>query len=112
MTQAGCESNHRKDCFPNDSFVYLRKKHPKKRIVSHINTNCLRNKFDLTSKQIKGNNDILMKTMKTKLDESFPVSQFQIDGHSSTFRFDRNSNGVNMLLVQGDIPAKRKGSEF
>ena len=68
--------------------------------------------FDLLSKQIKGNNDILM-TSEIKLDESFPISQFQKDRHSPTFRFDRNgTGGVIMVFVSEDIPAKFKGSEF
>ena len=67
----------------------------------------------MVSEQIKGNNDILIKTMKTKLDENFPSSQFLIDGQSSTFRFDRNGNGrVVVLFVYQYIPGKLEGSEF
>ena len=41
--------------------------------------------------------DILMIT-ETKLDDSFPVSQFEIDGFSTPFRQDRNKNGGGILL--------------
>ena len=41
--------------------------------------------------------DILMIT-ETKLDDSFPVSQFDIDGFSTPFRLDRNKNGGGILL--------------
>ena len=35
---------------------------------------------------------------ETKLDDSFPVSQFEIDGFSTPFRQDRNKNGGGILL--------------
>ena len=40
---------------------------------------------------------VLMFT-ETKLDDSFPVSQFEIDGFSTPFRLDRNKNGGGILL--------------
>ena len=42
-----------------------------------------------------------------KLDDSFPVGQFLIDGFQQPFRFDRNKNGGGILLyVHEDILAK------
>ena len=35
--------------------------------------------------------DIFMVT-ETKLDDSFPVSQFNVEGFSTPFRLDRNKN--------------------
>ena len=35
---------------------------------------------------------------KTKVDDSFPVSRFGIDGFSTPFRLDRNKNGGGILL--------------
>ena len=35
---------------------------------------------------------------ETKIDESFPTSQFLIDGFSSPYRLDRNSNGGGILV--------------
>ena len=44
---------------------------------------------------------------ETKLDESLPQGQFKFCGFSSPFRFDRDSNGGNiMLFVREYIPAK------
>ena len=44
---------------------------------------------------------------ETKLDESFPISQFFINGFSSPHRLDRNCNGGGTLLyVREDIPSK------
>ena len=44
---------------------------------------------------------------ETKLDNSFPVSQFLIDGYSPPFRLDRDNNGGGiMLFVREDFPCK------
>ena len=44
---------------------------------------------------------------ETKIDESFAVSQFLIDGFSTPFRLDRSNNGGGILAyVREDIPAK------
>ena len=41
--------------------------------------------------------DILMIT-ETKLDDSFPASQFSIQGFCTPFILDRNKNGGGILL--------------
>ena len=44
---------------------------------------------------------------KTKLDESFPPSQFLLDGYSVPFRSDRDGNGGGILLfIREYIPSK------
>ena len=49
---------------------------------------------------------------ETKIDESFPLRQFKINGFNAPFRLDRNSNGGgNMLFVREDIRAKMIASE-
>ena len=75
-------------------------------IVRQLNINPIRNKFDFLAQQVKGNIDILMISEK-KLDESFPVGQFLIDGYNLPFGFDRNGNGGGILLyIREDIPSK------
>ena len=77
-----------------------------KTIVGHLNINSIKNKFDFLAQQVKGDIDILM-ISETKLDESFPVSQFLIDGYSVLFRFDRNGNGGGTFLyIRENIPSK------
>ena len=50
--------------------------------------------------------DILM-ISETKVDPSFPSSQFPIESFSSSFRLDRNSSGGGiMLFVREEIPSK------
>ena len=50
---------------------------------------------------------------ESKLDDSFPCSQFLIDGFHKPFRFDRNKNGGGILLyVREDISAKNLSRDF
>ena len=50
--------------------------------------------------------DILL-ISETKLDSSFPVNQFLIDGFSPPYWLDRHANGGGiMLYVREDIPSK------
>ena len=50
--------------------------------------------------------DILM-TSETKIDNSFPISQFTMTGYSIPFRLDRTSHrGGILLFVREDIPYK------
>ena len=50
--------------------------------------------------------DILL-ISEIKLDSSFPVNQFLIDGFSPPYRLDRHANGGGiMLYVREDIPSK------
>ena len=57
--------------------------------------------------------DIFLIT-ESKLDNSFPTAQFQINMFSSRYRLDANAHGGGILLyVREDIPSKLlKGTEF
>ena len=75
-------------------------------VISHININSIRNKFELLAEAIMGNVDILMVT-ETKIDETFPTSQFIIPGFTSPYRFDRTKEGGGILVyIREDIPSK------
>ena len=44
---------------------------------------------------------------ETKLDDTFPVDQFVLEGFSKAFRIDRNKNGGGILLfVREGIPGR------
>ena len=74
--------------------------------IWHININSLRNKFELLTEKTKGNVDIFL-ISETKIDESFPNSQFKIDDFSNPHRVDRNEKGGRiMLLFREDLPVK------
>ena len=50
--------------------------------------------------------DILL-ISETKLDSSFPLKQFYIDGFTIPYRLGRNQNGGgNMLYIREVIPSK------
>ena len=84
----------------------VRIENPSRIIFGQININLIRNKFDLLMNIIKNEIDILM-ISETKIDNSFPISQFTMTGYSIPFRLDRTSHGGGILLfVREDIPCK------
>ena len=85
------------NCNVNSVLRHLRLNHPQQIIIGHLNINSIRNKSDLMKIMLTHYIDILMIT-ETKLDDSFSVSQFGIDGFSTPFRLDRNKNGGGILL--------------
>ena len=90
----------------NPDLRVFRKKNLNKLIIAHLNVNSLRNKFELLKEQIQDNIDILM-IYETKIDASFPIGQFFLNGYSTPFRLDRNAYGGGILLyVREDIPSK------
>ena len=55
--------------------------------------------------------DILILT-ETKLDETFLISQFLMNGLSKSCRFDRNKYGGGvMIYIQDTIPSKILGKQ-
>ena len=77
-----------------------------KLIIGSLNINSISSKIDLLRTYIKGYLDILV-VLETKIDESYPISQFSIDGFSEPFRLDRDKNGGGILVyVRQDIPSR------
>ena len=74
----------------------LRRKHPKNVFLGHLNVNSLRNKFESLNELIKDTFDIFL-VSESKLDSSFPDSQFSIPGYHIV-REDRNKNGKGILF--------------
>ena len=66
-------------------------------IIGHLHVNSLRNKFDSLTAIIKNYVDIIVLT-ETKLDDSYPTSQFKIERYSKPFRHDRNTDGGGILI--------------
>ena len=71
-------------------------------VISHLNINSIRNKFEPLKNIIKGNLDILVLT-ETKIDESFTNQEFRIDGYTS-IRLDRDIHGGVLVYAREDIP--------
>ena len=82
-----------------------------KLIIAHLNINSLRNEFEFLIPLIKDNINVLM-VSETKLDESFPTSQFMINGFSAPFRFNQNYKGDGVILyIREDIPSRVVSTE-
>ena len=90
-------------CGVND----LRSQNPFRVIIGHVNINSIRNKFEPLVSFINNNLDILM-ISETKIDDTFPDSQFLINDFSVPYRLDRTAKGGGILLyIREDIPTKR-----
>ena len=75
----------------------LKIKNTNRLILGHLNINSIVGKFDHLKVLIVNNIDILV-LRETKIDSSFPNSQFRIDGFSALFRLDRNKFGGGVLI--------------
>ena len=71
-------------------------------IIEHINKNHLAGKFDDLKYLIKDKLNVLG-TKETKIDASYPTSQFIIEGFSPPFRLDRNMYGGEFLIYLSDL---------
>ena len=84
----------------------LRIKNPKNIVFSYININSIRNKFDNLCDLISKNVDILS-VAETKLDPSFPNSQFLIPGFHEPMRLDITSKRGGMLVyIKSSLPSR------
>ena len=63
--------------------------------------NSLSSKFDDLKVLICGMSDISIIT-ETKLDDTYPISQFHIDGYSMPYRLDRNRNDGGVIIYVRD----------
>ena len=95
------------DVTPKDCIKKIKYNHPNNIVLGHLNINSIRNKFSCLKHIIEKNVDILL-ISESKLNESFPESQFIIDGFQLPFREDRNDRGGGLCLyVNEDIPCRR-----
>ena len=84
----------------------LRVKSVDKILLGHMNINSIRNKFEPFVNLVKDKLDIIL-ISETKIDDTFPKSQFEIQGYSPPFRLDRNAHGGGLLFyARSDIPCK------
>ena len=79
-------------------------------VIGLLNVNSFSSKFDALKTIIPGKVDILI-IVETKLDYSYPTSQFYISGYSKPFRHDRDKHGGGVLAyIREDIPCKILGN--
>ena len=89
----------------------IRRNHHKSLVFAHVNINSVRSKFhNLADILNAGLIDVLAVT-ESKLDDSFPMNQFKLDGFKIIRNdFTKNSGGI-MVIVRDDIAHARK-SEY
>ena len=75
-------------------------------VLGHININSLAGKFEDLKELIQQNIDVLVMT-ETKLDESFPIQQFVINGYTCPYHIDRNINGGGVLICPRGLDLQR-----
>ena len=75
-------------------------------ILSYININSIRNKFNMLSALLKSDVGILT-IAETKIDETFPSNQFLLENFKKPYRLDKsNKSGGLLVYVLQDIPSK------
>ena len=95
------------DVMSKDHIKQIKCNHPKNIVLGHLNINSIRNKFECLKYIVGKNIDILL-ISETKLDESFPESQFIMDGFQLPFTEHRNDKGGGLILyINEDIPCRR-----
>ena len=84
----------------------LRLSYPNNVSVCFLNINSIRNKVNDIMSFINKSVDIII-LGETKIDSSFPISQFAIDGYKTPYRLDvsHNSGGV-LVYVNENIPSR------
>ena len=94
---------------PNEGLKLLnstKENKPNNHIISYININSIRNKLTLLTDLVTKHVDILA-IAETKLDESFPVSQFLIEGFKKPYRLDKTRNSGGLLVyVRSHLPSR------
>ena len=84
----------------------LRTKYNESIVIGHLNVNHIENKFQPFVSLVKYKLDIVLLS-ETKLDNSYPPSQFVIQGYWNLFSRDGDAHGGGRLLyVRDDIACK------
>ena len=74
--------------------------------MGHLNTNSVGKKFDAFTYIIDKTIDLLL-ISETKLDDSFPIAQFQMKGFSVSYRCGKNGkDGVLLVYIREDKQSK------
>ena len=90
----------------NTALKNIRLKNRNGLLIAYLNINSIRNKIDFLRPMVSETTDILV-IAETKIDSTFPTSQFMIEGFMKPFRYDRNRNGGGLLIyVRERAPVK------
>ena len=84
----------------------MRVKNVNRLIIGTLNINFIAPKFEQL-KEVIGNHLDIFTLQETKIDKSFPLDQFEIEGYHKPYRLDRSKHGGGVLIyVREDIPTK------
>ena len=85
----------------------IRLSNPKNVILSYLNVKSIRNKFQNLREIIKQNVEVLA-VAETKIDASFPSTQFFQEGYHSLYRLDIfRMSGSLLVYVKTTIPCRQ-----
>lgn len=79
----------------------IKEKNSERPVFAHLNINSLSSKFEPLKLMIKDSIDFLLVT-ESKIDDTFPCGQFQIEGFARPIRLDRNRNGGGVIIFIRD----------
>ena len=89
---------------PKSILSSLKEKNADRPVIGHLNINFIAPKFEPLVSLVKENIDLLM-VSETKVDDSYPNGQFEIEGYSRPIRLDRNCHGGGiMIFPRDDLP--------
>ena len=96
----------------NDDFLKTlkdnRNLNPKNLVVGSLNINSIRNKFSAMKYLLSNGYIDILALCETKLDESFPLAQFQVENYKY-HRSDRTAYGGGLALYfRSDLPQRRR----
>ena len=98
------EVNDNKELF--DTLKHTRLKYKKNFLISHLNINSLRNKYEELKEILTERLSDVLVVSETKLDSSFPNAQFQCSQYIS-YRRDRTARGGGIIAyVRADLPTR------
>ena len=99
-------------CNPESSLITVQCSCKIRLIYASLNIDSIRNKFIMLADLVRGNVDVLF-ICETKIDQTFPSSQFVIPGFTTPYRLDRTGSGGGIILyIREDIPSRRIPSEL
>jgi len=108
MTQLNLLNNY--NDYSHDSsdknLITLRAKHPNNITIGYLNINSVRNKLDCLTEYLKNSLNILA-LAETKIDSSFPDSQFLINNMKKPYRLDvTDKKGGLLVYVDKNLPSR------
>ena len=107
LSNSECGKSNVGEHFFGDRIKHLKLENPDNVAISYLNINSIRNKFENFTGIVQNNLDVLV-IAETKLDKTFPTSQFCIPGFKQPYRLDISGNSGGLLIyINEQIPSKQ-----